>query len=334
MIVAFPDYCSGCVEETMRSILVLGVVLACVFCFSAASPAMAAPLPQQAAEDDVAKLTSDCKQKNLESCATLGEKYSRAAGVTRDYAKAVRLFQQSCDGGSAKGCHLLAGMHYSGAGVPADKGKATTLYQKSCEGGYGPACSSLAYQYDAGSGLPKDWDRATELFKKACAAGYASACSYYVGPNVQTGCTVPENGFMNLYRALNAYDVVGDKAISTVEDALMKSDKSVAGCEQYHYLWAQVYALKRDWTKMEASYRSGMALGGRDGHSFARSVGDSMMRAASPDGTEKMIAKLHTLTPPVPAELQRWFEGLVQAGLERWKDDKDILKLRERIPKS
>jgi TPR repeat protein len=315
----------------MRTSLVLGVVLACVFCFSAASPAAA---QAQQPSGDVATLTTECGQKNFASCTALGEKYEKATGVTQNYAKALELYKQACDGGFAAGCGMQANMYASGSGVTVDNNKAAELYQKACEGGFGLACANLAYQYDEGEGVPKDWNRATELYQKACAAGVASACSNYLGPNLQASCGVSKNGFSGMYRALDSYDVVGKKAVSVVEDGLKKSEKFASGCEEYHYLWGQVYALKRDWAKMEESYRSGLAVNGRSGYRFANSLGDSMTLAASPNGnTEKMFEKLHTLTPPVPADLQKWFDRLVQAGLEKWKDDKEILKLRERMPK-
>ena len=47
----------------------------------------------------------------------LGRMYFAGRGVTRDYVKAVELYQKACEGKSAKGCCNLGGMYEMGNGV-------------------------------------------------------------------------------------------------------------------------------------------------------------------------------------------------------------------------
>jgi hypothetical protein len=63
--------------------------------------------------------------------------------VTQDYARAVALFSQSCDGGDAKGCEALGLMYDLGIGVSRDALHAMTLYSKACDGGDADGCDHV-----------------------------------------------------------------------------------------------------------------------------------------------------------------------------------------------
>ncbi len=41
----------------------------------------------------------------MRACSTLGYAYTHGEGVEKDLARAVTLYQKSCDGGNVVGCH-------------------------------------------------------------------------------------------------------------------------------------------------------------------------------------------------------------------------------------
>ncbi len=56
--------------------------------------------------------------------------------------------------------------------------KAVELYNKSCDMGYGKSCSSLAFLYEKGTVVEKNLEKADGLNIKACNNGYAASCFY------------------------------------------------------------------------------------------------------------------------------------------------------------
>ena len=66
--------------------------------------------------------------------------YRSGEHVAQDYSRAVTLFEQACDGGSASSCNSLGLMYERGEGVIQDHSRALTLYQDVCDRGYLLAC--------------------------------------------------------------------------------------------------------------------------------------------------------------------------------------------------
>jgi TPR repeat protein len=130
-----------------------------------------------------AELERECNSKKLLSCISLGDKYFFAHEVDKDYFRAVELYQQGCDGGSAAGCSSLAVMYSGGWGVKQDKFRAVKLFKKGCDGGYADACVGLGGMYANGEGVRQDKSSALDLFGKACDLKSQLGCEYYARLN-------------------------------------------------------------------------------------------------------------------------------------------------------
>ena len=90
---------------------------------------------------DAARKAKECQQNNYSSCNSLGYMYRDGKGVTKDYGKAMKLYEKACDGGIARGCDNLGYMYRHGKGVTKDRRKAKKLYKKACDLGYTEACN-------------------------------------------------------------------------------------------------------------------------------------------------------------------------------------------------
>jgi TPR repeat protein len=66
----------------------------------------------------------------------------------------------------------------AGEGVSKDDARATRLYAKGCDADFGRSCNNLAWQYQRGTGATKDERRARELFAQACKLGDSDACDW------------------------------------------------------------------------------------------------------------------------------------------------------------
>lgn len=150
--------------------------------------------------------------------------------------------------------------------------------------------------------------------------------------HAQTSCAVSEGKFHAMYRVLDTYPESGKKGLPIVEKWLRENEKASSGCEDYHYLSAEVFASKRDWAQMEAAFLRGVALGPAAGSlNFANILDRTMQRAAAPRGDRN---KLTRLDAPVSADSKKSFEAVAHAALEKWKNNPEILTLRKRIPES
>jgi hypothetical protein len=150
--------------------------------------------------------------------------------------------------------------------------------------------------------------------------------------HAQNSCAVSEEKFHAMYRVLDTYPESGKKGLPIVEKWLRENEKAASGCEDFHYLAAEAFASKRDWAQMEAAFLRGIALSPNTSHgNFANILDRSMQRAAAPRGDRN---KLTRLDAPVSADSKKSFAAVTRAALEKWKDDPDILTLRQRIPES
>lgn len=93
---------------------------------------------------DLPSLLKSCDAGTASACTTVGELYaSGGAGLTQDYAQAVRWFSKSCDMGDMTGCVKLGGMYEAGMGVAIDNAKAVSLYRKGCDADVSSGCLGL-----------------------------------------------------------------------------------------------------------------------------------------------------------------------------------------------
>ncbi|MGC7434373.1 tetratricopeptide repeat protein, partial [Xanthomonas citri pv. citri] len=63
----------------------------------------------------------------------LGELYSNAMGIRRDYAKALEWYKRASDAGDREAMFAQAMMRMSGRGGPVDKGEAVKLMASSAK---------------------------------------------------------------------------------------------------------------------------------------------------------------------------------------------------------
>ena len=120
--------------------------------------------------------TESCDLGSAKACRELGILYDLAHGVTQDTNRAAMLYQRSCDGGDAAGCYDLGLDYQYGGGVQKNAGKAEYLYLKACAQNHSISCDKLAQNYEAGNGVAMSVDRAKLFFQKACRLGSTTAC--------------------------------------------------------------------------------------------------------------------------------------------------------------
>ncbi|MGH6711232.1 MAG: tetratricopeptide repeat protein, partial [Bradyrhizobium sp.] len=85
----------------------------------------------------------------------IGELYSGALGVKRDYAKAAEWYQRAADGGDREGMFALAMMKLSGRGGPVNREQAVKLLASAAKLGNPKAAYNLALLYLDGQTLPQ-----------------------------------------------------------------------------------------------------------------------------------------------------------------------------------
>lgn len=128
---------------------------------------------------DLDGCTTQCGKGHADSCFRLAWLYENGTDrAGRDEARAVTLYKQACEGGSAAGCRGLGVLHGRGKAVPLDHGRAVALFGKACSGGDAAGCANLGVMHEAGWGVTRDDARALALYKQACDGGDASGCNH------------------------------------------------------------------------------------------------------------------------------------------------------------
>ena len=114
------------------------------------------------------------------ACHNLAFAIWSGAGVQKDDGRAMQLFQQVCDGGTAVGCAGVALLFHEGSAasnIPKDLTKAFQFYEMACNGGdqlYG--CPFLGRMYQNGEAVAPDPAKARALYQLACDAGSPNGC--------------------------------------------------------------------------------------------------------------------------------------------------------------
>jgi hypothetical protein len=157
-----------------------------------------------------------CDRGELLGCANLGDMYRSGRGVDGDsaravnlyrqnvlrssglrpptvnYARAVELYRQACDGGVMPGCARLGLMYELAVGVVSDDARAVELYRRACDSGFMPGCRSLGAMYSRGLGVPTSETRAVELYRRACDGAEMLGCAD-LGTMYADGRGVPQS---------------------------------------------------------------------------------------------------------------------------------------------
>jgi TPR repeat protein/Tfp pilus assembly protein PilF len=93
----------------------------------------------------------------------------------KDFAKALDLFQQAADAGSATAMNNLGVLYRDGQGVAQDYGKAREWFQRAANAGDAAAMNHLGWLYDGGKDVAQDYDMARQWYQKAADAGNTDA---------------------------------------------------------------------------------------------------------------------------------------------------------------
>lgn len=142
------------------------------------SPPDGAPIPipprMPCDERDLVGCTNGCSDQQVEDCVTLASMYMKGEVVSVDHARAIGLFRDACDHGSARGCLRLGDVYH--AGVLHDDAEEAAYYRKACDAGANLGCVSAGKAFLEGKGVSADAEAAARLFAKVCDRGNASGC--------------------------------------------------------------------------------------------------------------------------------------------------------------
>ena len=105
----------------------------------------------------------------------LGLTYFEGEGVSRDYAKALRLYLVAARQGDRWAQNNLGYMYDEGYGVPEDDTEAVKWYRRAAEQGHARAQTNLGYMYDEGHGVSEDDVEAVKWYREAAEQGFAVA---------------------------------------------------------------------------------------------------------------------------------------------------------------
>lgn len=136
-----------------------------------------------------------CEKSSAISCGPAGYAYLTGAGVTKDVARALRLYRRGCQRGDGRSCALLGIVHAEGNAVAKDVKEARKLYERGCRLRSGAACNNLGNFHFDGTGVKADRTVARRLFGQGCTYGDGGACTTYGslleegigGPSDKTG---------------------------------------------------------------------------------------------------------------------------------------------------
>ena len=130
---------------------------------------------EQGDQDALDKLNDIAEKGKADDQISLGDRYHRGEGVSKDVAKAIYWYQKAADQGNAQAVYTLGIIYMNGLGVPKDDAKAFDWFQKSAEQGDTVAQYFLGHMYENGKGVPKDDAKAIYWYQKAAKEGDTEA---------------------------------------------------------------------------------------------------------------------------------------------------------------
>jgi TPR repeat protein/nucleoid-associated protein YgaU len=136
-----------------------------------ASPAGA----QNSGPVDLAAATARAEAGDAEAANLLGNLYTNAQGVPRDFAAALKWYQLAADKGHAPGQFNLGLAYELGRGVAADEQQALRHYLRAAEQGFPAAQFNVGNMYATGRGAKQDMFEANLWFKQAADRGVVEA---------------------------------------------------------------------------------------------------------------------------------------------------------------
>ena len=123
-------------------------------------------------------LQKACDAAEPVGCTHLGDRYLFGdAPLTKDEAKAAKLFEQACDGGDNGGCTRYGLALEKGSGVSQDLAGAAKYYRRACDGGLPFPCGAVGRLYANGAGVGKNEILAEMYFQRGCIRANGESCT-------------------------------------------------------------------------------------------------------------------------------------------------------------
>jgi len=101
----------------------------------------------------------------------------RAAASRRDYDRAIVLYREASERGSAAATNAVGAVYYCGCGVAKGYNEAQKWYEKAAALGNTSAMTNIGFSYDRGTGVAQDYTEARKWYEKAAALGNGQAIS-------------------------------------------------------------------------------------------------------------------------------------------------------------
>lgn len=125
----------------------------------------------------------------LFGCSKTGDEYLNEAKQnynTKEYEKAIQLYEKACNKGSFQGCNILAKLYNTeNEAVKKDVNKADKFYKETakfaeieCKNNNKDACSILAFLYEKGLGVDLNLETSDTYQIQACNLGSYGSCYY------------------------------------------------------------------------------------------------------------------------------------------------------------
>jgi TPR repeat protein len=130
----------------------------------------------------------------------IGTMYDSGHGVTRDHARAWKMYLQSAELGDARSQFFVALIYAEGdhPGVPRDYAAAASWYRKAADQGDAAAQFNLGTMYDRGQGVPQDNAQAVKWWRSAADSAHPTdpvmaSALYNLGVAYARGVGVPQD---------------------------------------------------------------------------------------------------------------------------------------------
>ncbi|MDP9962902.1 TPR repeat protein [Variovorax paradoxus] len=158
----------------MRTIHLIDRKTMCAAVMLAAFASVTAALPGK--NDERPAMTAKARQAQAQQQFELANKYQSGEGVMMDRERALRLYTQAAQAGSAPAAYALA-RHYSGlTGQAVNLGRAHQYLRQAAQAGFAPAQTDLAFVYLNGNAeVAQDMVASLRWFRAAAKSGNVRA---------------------------------------------------------------------------------------------------------------------------------------------------------------
>jgi len=138
------------------------------------------------------------KQGDYRAYYYMGILYQNGVHVSKDFAKALSLFEKSAASGFGVAQNELGLIYRIGYGAPKDKRKALSWYKKAAGQGYAAAQNRVGLMYDNGEGVSRSYSSAVRWYRKAANQKHKAA-EYNLGVKYKNGQGVPKDLQQTIY---------------------------------------------------------------------------------------------------------------------------------------